>query len=335
MSWIPETRNAIRHHLQTTAGIANPSPKAKSLIMALTLLTCIFELMIDASGYGAILALESLPVQVITFLYTGPPLSQFDICLLAGYQYLQAALSLVRDQDSFLAGIQFREPAPRSELSQNLDITAAHHLSHLLILLARCNARSIQCLKQARHVVQARFPNGFKSASLQETLGTPLLDFGKSVFENAFELLELVGRIFPNPVVDPIDPEGFNSALIAFYHSVVISVARLFTDTLWGSVGKPPAADEMPHLESHALTALAILERKLVSVGAESLFYLPLMPVIALEIRQLDDKRHVIKILNDIASIGFIVAGTYKTDIQLAWDLTDNQSTDLHLENSC
>lgn len=334
MSWIPEMRNEIRHHLQTTAGTVNPSPEAKSLILALTVLSCIFELMIDISGYGAILVLDSLPVQVFQSLHTGPPLSQFDICLLAGYQYLQAALSLVCDQDTFLAGIHFCEPAAGSELSQNLDITAAHRLSRLLVLLARCNARSIQWLSQARHIVQAGFPDGPKSASLQETLGTSLLESGKAIFENALELLELAGKIRPNPAVDPVDPEGFSSALAAFYHGAIISIARLFTDTLWGSVGKPPAADEMAHLESHALAALTILERKLVSVGAESLFYLPLMSAIALEIRQLDDKRRVMKILNDVALTGFVVARTYKSDIQLAWDLIDNQSTNLDLGNS-
>ncbi|KAH6987019.1 hypothetical protein EDB80DRAFT_731259 [Ilyonectria destructans] len=324
MSWVPAARNKIRHHLQTIAGTVNPSPETKSLILALTVLSCIFELMIDISGYGAILVLESLPVHVVQSLHTGPLSSQFDIGLLAGYQFIQAALCLICDQDTFLAGIQFCEPAARSELSQNLDITAAYRLSRLLVLLARCNARSIQWLKQARGVVQVGLPDGPNSASFQKTLGTSLLEFGKGVFENALEVLELADNIRPNPAVGPVDPEGFSSALTAFYHCAIISVARLFTDTLWGSVGKPPAADEMPHLESHALTALAIIERKLVSVGAESLFYLPLMSAIALEIRQLDDQRRVMKILNDVALTGFVVARTYKSDMQLAWDLINN-----------
>lgn len=172
--------------------------------------------------------------------------------------------------------------------------------------------------------MQAGLPDIPKPASLQETLGTSLLEFGKAVFANALEVLELADKIRPNPAVDPVDPQGFSSALTAFYHCAIISVARLFTDTLWGSVGKPPAADEMPHLESHALTALTIIERKLVSVGAESLFYLPLMSAIALEIRQLDDQRRVMKILNDVALTGFVVARTYKSDMQLAWDLINN-----------
>ncbi|KAL6408775.1 carboxylesterase NlhH [Ilyonectria robusta] len=324
MSWVPAARNKIRHNLQTIAGTVNPSPETKSLILALTMLSCIFELMIDSSGYGAILVLESLPMHVVQSLHIGPLLSQFDIGLLAGYQYIQAAVCLICDQDTFLAGIQFCEPGARSELSQNLDTTAACRLSRLLVLLARCNARSIQWLEQARRVAQAEPTDVPKPASLQEILGPSLLEFGNAVFENAIEVLELADNIRPSPIVDPVDPQGFSSPLTAFYHCAIISVARLFTDTLWGAVGKTPAADEMPHLESHALIALAVIERKLVSVGAESVFYLPLITTIALEIRQKDDKRRVMKILNDVALTGFVVARTYKSDMQLAWDLIKN-----------
>ncbi|KAH6962003.1 hypothetical protein BKA56DRAFT_177979 [Ilyonectria sp. MPI-CAGE-AT-0026] len=327
MSWVPAARNKIRHNLQTIAGTVNPSPETKSLILALTVLSCIFELMIDSSGYGAILILESLPMHVVQSLqtgHTGPLSSQFDVGLLAGYQYIQAAVSLTCDQDTFLAGIQFCEPAAGSELSQNLDTTAAYSLSRLLVLLARCNARSIQWLEQARRVAEAEPTDIPKPASLQEILGPSLLEFGNAVFENALEVLALADNIRPKPTADPVDPQGFSSALTAFYHCAIISVARLFTDTLWGIVGKTPAADEMPHLESHALTALAVIERKLVSVGAESLFYLPLITTIGLEIRQKDDKRRVMRILNDVALTGLVVARTYKSDMQLAWDLIKN-----------
>ncbi|KAM6521804.1 hypothetical protein FALCPG4_011507 [Fusarium falciforme] len=329
LSWIPETRNEIRRHIQPASGTVNLSPEARSLILLLTALSCIFELMIDDSGYGAILVINSLPAQVVECLHTGPPLSHIETCLLAVYQYFQATLSLVCDQDTFLADILRREQTLRINADESLGLTAAHLVSQFLALFARCNARSIQWLRQARGLVQARQLVDPSSASLQETLDTSCLDFGKVIFESSSELLELAASICPDPAGTPVDPEEFRSFLTAFYHCAIISVARLFTDALWTCVGRPPAVDEIPHLESHALAALAILERRLLSISAESVFYLPLMLAIALEIRQPEDKRRVMEVLDGVASKGFVVARTYKSDIQLAWDLCDSEFANL------
>lgn len=42
-SWDPETRNLIRHHLKTITGTGDCSAEVKSLILVLTVLSCIFE----------------------------------------------------------------------------------------------------------------------------------------------------------------------------------------------------------------------------------------------------------------------------------------------------
>lgn len=99
--------------------------------------------MIDESGYGVISVLQLLPEDVVASFYTGTPLTQFDMCLLAGYQYIQASVSLVCDQDTFLASKQFDEPAAKIEPSQDLNSATACQLSRLLVHLARCNARLV------------------------------------------------------------------------------------------------------------------------------------------------------------------------------------------------
>lgn len=165
-------------------------------------------------------------------------------------------------------------------------------------------------------------------------MGVSLTEFGKAVFGDALGLLDMVAEICSNPIADPNDPGEFSSILPAFYHCTIIAVARLFTDPLWGSLGKPPAADEMPHLESHALTTLTIIERRLAFVGGECLFHLPLMSAIALEIHNPDDKRRFMMVLASIARKGFVLARTYMSDFQLAWSLNSSQSTVAGQENT-
>ncbi|KAH6880824.1 hypothetical protein B0T10DRAFT_581515 [Thelonectria olida] len=283
-------------------------------------LVCV--LMIDDSGYGAMLVIHSLPAQVVQSFHAGSSCSQYETCLFAVYQYLQATASLICDQDTFLADILHRE---QTYMHEDVDLTTAHRVTQFLALFARCNTRSIEWLTQARGLVQASLLDEPKSASLQQTLDTPCLASGKIIFDDAHDLLRLVAGICASPSLTAIDPREFSSFLAAFCHCAIISIARLFIDPLWTCVGKPPAFDETPHLESRALAGLAILERQLLFISAESLFYLPLLLAISLEIRHPEDKRRVMEVLDVVASKGFVVARTYKSDIQLAWGLSESE----------
>jgi hypothetical protein len=73
--------------------------------------------------------------------------------------------------------------------------------------------------------------------------------------------------------------------MMSLYHCGLISLSRLFIDPLWSILGEPPPTLPEDTIRYHAIAALEHLQRRLQVAGLESVFFLPLLTTVALEVQ--------------------------------------------------
>ena len=109
--------------------------------------------------------------------------------------------------------------------------------------------------------------------------------------------------------------------IMPFYHCGLVSVSRFFIDPLWQLAGEELPLLPEETIRSHSLVALSCIEQRLGKVNLESVFYLPLLLGISLEVRSPRHRQRVMRLFRMIEDRGFAVARTFISDIQLAWSL--------------
>lgn len=141
---------------------------------------------------------------------------------------------------------------------------------------------------------------------------------GNDIVREAFAIRTEILELAPDISSNREDQPPFN-VIMPFYYCGLVSVSRFFIDPLWllASESLPVLSEDT--IQSHCHTALAHIERRFGAVYLESVFYLPILSAISLEMQDLTCRKRILKLFQIAQERGFAVASTFCSDIKLAW----------------
>lgn len=98
-----------------------------------------------------------------------------------------------------------------------------------------------------------------------------------------------------------------------------ISLTREFVHSFWQNTPVQSYILRQSEIESSAVRALEHLESVVEIAGLEGVIYLAHLTVIGVEMRDAANRSRVLFLLHTIKNNGFLLAGTFISDLELAW----------------
>lgn len=255
--------------------------------------------------------------------------------LLNMYWICEGFRALSFDEDSRIIEWQNLKPqapeychirSPMPDRSLNLGDEAC--LAHCIAYLGSLNKRCLNWVYNSRRINPYSAHGTNESVSVMDCVGNEWLLHllvGRGIVKEGFRVRDEISSLAPSLSAERnIRGECHVDFIMPFYHCGLVCISRFFIDPVWQFLG-----DELPLLseeaiESHSLVALSYIEERLIEVAFESVFYLPLLMGISLEVRSLRHRYQITQLLQLIEKRGFAVARTCNSDIQLAWTLVPN-----------
>ncbi|KAJ5192412.1 hypothetical protein N7449_008554 [Penicillium cf. viridicatum] len=138
---------------------------------------------------------------------------------------------------------------------------------------------------------------------------------GRDIVKEGFRVRDEIFNLAPSLSAEHnIGGECHVDFTMPFYHCGLVCISRFFIDPVWQFLG-----DELPLLseetiKSHSLVALSYIEERLIKVNFESVFYLPLLMGISLEVRSSRHRHQITQLLQLIEKRGFAPGHWYQID---------------------
>ncbi|KAH8705783.1 hypothetical protein BGW36DRAFT_422319 [Talaromyces proteolyticus] len=197
-------------------------------------------------------------------------------------------------------------------------------LAHCMALLGSLNKRCLTWVYNSRRI-KTHFAHSIDKSIFTENYSNKWvlhLLAGKEIVMEGFRVRDEILHLAPSLSLEcDIGQDYPLDFIMPFYYCGLVSVSRRFIDPLWQLVNEelPLLPEEM--IRSHSLVALSFIEQRLMKVNLESVFYLPLLLGISLEVRSACHRQRILRLFQRIENKGFVVARTFTADIQLAWSL--------------